>query len=304
MTAEPERDYQRTAVVTGGTRFLSGTRIEVIREWPAWNRPTHAIFDFDGTLSLIREGWPHVMVPLMVEELLTSGTSETPAELERVAMDFVMELTGKQTIFQMIRLAEEMEKRGGRAEDPLVYKRRYLQALHARIRGRHEDLRLGRVHPDEMLVPRARGLLDSLQQRGIMMYLASGTEVADVKEEARMLRIDEYFGPHIYGAIDNYRDFSKQMVIEGILRDHHLNGEKLVGFGDGYVEIDNVKQAGGLAIAVATDETHRSGEPDPWKRDRLIGVGADLVIPDFQDYPQLCAWIWNRETTDDALSPI
>ena len=28
-----------------------------------------ALFDFDGTLSLIREGWPRVMVGLMLDHL-------------------------------------------------------------------------------------------------------------------------------------------------------------------------------------------------------------------------------------------
>ena len=41
---------------------------------------------------------------------------------------------------------------------------------------------------------------------------------------------------------------------------------------------------GGLAVAVASDEAHNgSGRVDPWKRERLLGVGADVVIPDFRD---------------------
>jgi hypothetical protein len=58
------------------------------------------------------------------------------------------------------------------------------------------------------------------------------------------------------------------------------------------VEIDNVKGAGGTAIAVASDEAGRSGKPDQWKRDRLIGVGADVVIPDFRDFAALCDYLW------------
>ena len=43
-------------------------------------------------------------------------------------------------------------------------------------------------------------------------------------------------------------------------------------------------QIAGLAIAVASDEANNgSGNVDPWKRDRLLGVGADVVIPDFRD---------------------
>ena len=30
---------------------------------------SHVLFDFDGTLSLIRQGWPEVMVPMFVEML-------------------------------------------------------------------------------------------------------------------------------------------------------------------------------------------------------------------------------------------
>ncbi|MFN0198208.1 MAG: HAD family hydrolase [Planctomycetaceae bacterium] len=294
MSAKLESDYQRRVSAVEETRYLPGTSIEIIHDWPASARPTHAIFDFDGTISLVREGWPQIMVPMMVEILQDTGTDESSDQLEKITLSFVMELCGKQTIYQMIRLAEEVERRGKKAEDPLVYKHRYLDALHARIRSRREGLDRGTISPAELLIPYANELLEELHRRGVQMFLASGTEVEDVREEARLLQVDRYFGPHIYGAIDNYQNFSKQMVIEQILRDNQLSGSQLIGFGDGYVEIDNVKQAGGLAIAVASDETNRSGKPDLWKRDRLLGVGADVVIPDFQDYKPLCEWIWQR----------
>ena len=66
-----------------------------------------------------------------------------------------------------------------------------------------------------------------------------------------------------------------------------------MGFGDGYVEIRDVKAVGGMAVAVASDEAGRSGKPDPWKRDRLIGAGADLVIPDFRDWSALIDYFWS-----------
>ena len=66
-----------------------------------------------------------------------------------------------------------------------------------------------------------------------------------------------------------------------------MDGASLLGFGDGYVEIQNVKAVGGTAVAVASDEAGRSGKPDAWKRDRLIGAGADVVIPDYRDYRPL-----------------
>ena len=44
-----------------------------------------------------------------------------------------------------------------------------------------------------------------------------------------------------------------------------------------------MKSAGGAAVGVASDEAGRSGKPDAWKRDRLIGAGADMVIADYRE---------------------
>ena len=70
-----------------------------------------------------------------------------------------------------------------------------------------------------------------------------------------------------------------------------MPGAQLLGFGDGYVEIQNIKTIGGVAVAVASDEVQRSGKPDAWKRDRLIGAGADVVIPDYKDYQPLLDYL-------------
>ena len=43
-----------------------------------------ALFDFDGTLSLIREGWQGVMIPYFVEELLKTPRHEEPDQIERL----------------------------------------------------------------------------------------------------------------------------------------------------------------------------------------------------------------------------
>jgi hypothetical protein len=127
------------------------------------------------------------------------------------------------------------------------------------------------------------------------MYLASGTDQKYVIEEAGLLGLVPYFGDHVYGAIDDYRRFSKRMVIERILRENRVDGSALLGFGDGYVEIQNIKSAGGVAVAVASDEAGRSGRADAWKRDRLIGVGANIVIPDFRDKDNLLNYLFRKE---------
>ncbi len=292
MALAHEEDYTRRVAQVGPTRLLPGTSIEVVREVRLAAPPRFALFDFDGTLSLVREGWPDVMIPMMVAELAATGTGESSEALTVLARNFVMELNGKQTIYQMIRLSEEIQKRGGKPADPLVYKERYHDLLMRRIAGRREALAAGTSPPESMLVPGAYQALRLLQSRGVELYLASGTDEKYVREEANLLGLVPYFGQHIYGAIDDHRKFSKQMVIERILRENRVEGSRLMGFGDGYVEIDNVKGAGGTAIAVASDEAGRSGKPDPWKRDRLIGVGADLVIPDFREIAAVCDYLW------------
>ena len=80
MTDNHEKDYRRVVDQVGPTRLLPGTEIEIIRQ-PSRRKPRHVLFDFDGTLSLIREGWPEVMVPLMVEVLQATGTDESPEAL-------------------------------------------------------------------------------------------------------------------------------------------------------------------------------------------------------------------------------
>src|SRR6266403_6152656 len=114
--------------------------LEPIRPSASAARAPVALFDFDGTLSLIRSGWVEVMVPMMVEILLDLKTGETEAELRAVVEDFVWRLTGKETIYQMLEFAEHIRKRGGMALDPLEYKKMYLDLLWVRIRGRVEAL--------------------------------------------------------------------------------------------------------------------------------------------------------------------
>ena len=243
----------------------------------------HVLFDFDGTLSLIRSGWPNVMVPMFVE-MLPPLPGESEEDRRRLAFEDIMRLNGKQTIYQMIQLCERIRERGGTPRDPLWYKYEYLRRLHDSIRERVEGLRSRRIQPDELLVYKARPFLEELKRRGFQLYLASGTDEPFVWEECRLLKIDQYFAPHIYGALDDYKRFSKKMVIDRILTENRIPGAQLLAFGDGYVEIQNTKEVGGLAVAVASDEAHNgSGQVDAWKRERLLGVGADVVIPDYRD---------------------
>jgi len=258
------------------------TDIEILRSDIPRGRYRFVVFDFDGTLSLIREGWPVVMIPMMVEVLKATGTAENDAALTACVEEFVMRLNGKQTIYQMIQLAEEVKNRGGAPLEPLAYKHEYHARLMRRIQGRLDALAAGTATPDDWTVPGSHAILERLQARGLTLNLASGTDVAFVRKEAELLGLTRFFGPHIYGALDDYQNFSKKMIIERILRENNLRGDELLGFGDGFVEIEEVKRVGGTAVAVASDEVKRQGI-HAWKRDRLVRAGADLVIGDYRN---------------------
>lgn len=294
MAEYAEPDYHRVAHGSTDAELLPGSNIEVVREVNLAEPPQHVLFDFDGTLSLVREGWPNVMVPMMVDELRQTGTDQAPEQLVDLVYDMVMKLTGKQTIYQMIQLADEVRRRGGQAKEPAEYKARYHELLMQHIGSRREDLRSGRIPPADMLVTGTINLLDALRDRGAQLYLASGTDEQYVRDESALLQIDSYFGHHIYGAVDDYKSFSKSQVIQRILDENKVDGSRLVGFGDGYVEIQNIKQVKGTAVGVASDEANRSGQPDPWKRDRLIGVGADMIVPDYQNHKRIVDYLWDQ----------
>src|SRR5215471_6780586 len=127
--------------------------IEILNPEIPRGRFRSVLFDFDGTLSLIREGWPEVMIPMMVDVLRQTGTAEAPEALRTSVEEFVMRLNGRQTIYQMIQLADEVRRRGGTPLDPLAYKHRYHELLMERIQGRLAALASGEARAEDWTVP-------------------------------------------------------------------------------------------------------------------------------------------------------
>ena len=107
---------------------LSLSSVETPRPLDPCPEIGHVLFDFDGTLSLIRQGWPEVMVPMFVE-VLPRRPDESDEALREMVLDDIMRLNGKQTIYQMIQLADRIRERGGEPNEPLWYKHEYLRRL-------------------------------------------------------------------------------------------------------------------------------------------------------------------------------
>ena len=254
-------------------------------------RVRHAVFDFDGTLSLIREGWQQLMASVMLDELIQTPRHETESELRRYLMDLVVRTTGQTTIHQMGYLAKEISRRGGQPQAPVVYKHKFLERLGERIGERVAAIQTGRVSPDDMMVPGARAMLEALRARGVRCYLISGTDEPRVLEEAAVLQITPYFAS-IRGASDDPAHFSKKQFIERLVAEHRLRGPELVSIGDGGAEIEETKRVGGIGVGVASNEATRVGV-DERKRDKLIQAGADVIVPDFRECEELVAYLFD-----------
>ena len=270
--------------------LINNNHFEILNANIVRGKIKYALFDFDGTLSLIREGWQSIMRNMMVELLSETPDHESENDLINYVTNLIDQTTGKQTIYQMIGLAEAITKRGGKLLEPLEYKWMFLERMNAHIQKRVEGLENGKIQPEEMVVPGVYDLLDSLKARNIRCYLASGTDVEYVKKESMALNINHYF-IEIFGARDDYQNFSKKMIIENIMRDNRLIGPELITFGDGFVEIEDTCLAGGISVGVASNEQSRHGI-DMKKRERLIDAGADIIIPDFRNQGKLVAYLF------------
>lgn len=272
--------------------------LEIINPQVRLGQVRHALFDFDGTISVIRRGWEAIMIALMVE-MICEGQSQ-PVGLEGDVAAYVDRSTGILTIEQM-RWLEEAVRRYGLAQHPRTareYKRIYNDRMLRPVRARLAQLESAGdpAATDTLTIAGVRSFLEGLYERGVTLYLASGTDHVFVQEEASALGVSEFFGPHIYGARDESQEDSKERIIQRILTEHELRGAELLVVGDGPVEIFHARSQAAIALGVAADEDQRQGL-DPRKRARLLAAGADLIITDFSHGQELLA-MFTQELTD------
>lgn len=262
--------------------------IEILRPDLPRGRFKAVLFDFDGTLSLLREGWPAIMTEMMLAELRRTGGDDGDA---RIVDEIVVGMNGRPTIVQMQALATELGRRGGRPLEAVVYAAEYQERLLHMIRGRYEAIQSKRVAPAAWAVPGIHGLLAELRKRRLLLFLLSGSELTHVRHEADMLGLTDFFGDAVFAPNGNDPQFSKRALIEQLVKDHDLRGDQLLGFGDGVVETEEVRRIGGVAVAVASEEPPRRGV-HAGKRERLIRAGADAVIGDYDCHEELLRWLF------------
>jgi phosphoglycolate phosphatase-like HAD superfamily hydrolase len=250
----------------------------------------HVLFDFDGTVSVLRQGWEPVMQAVMLDAIC-AGNLPTP-QLVTDVRDYIDVSTGKLTILQMQWLAEKV-KNVGMQTHPLSaaeYKKRYLHELMFSVSKRLEALVTETAAPQDYLVQGSKEFIRGLAEKGATLYIASGSDHADVVCETSALGIADFFRGGIYGALDESESNNKERIIDRILDDHHLSGNELLVVGDGPVEIIEGRQRGAISMGVASDEVVRSGWNEH-KVERLIRAKADFLVADFEHASELIGFL-------------
>ncbi len=275
--------------------YLKNTEIEIINKWEEKLQIKHAIFDHDGTISTLREGWELIMAPMMISAILGDkyqDADEVLYQKVKTSVDeYIDKTTGIQTLAQMKGLIDLIREFGCVPEEKMLdefgYKQIYNKELMKMVKVREEKFLRGELTLEDFTLKNAVPFLQKLYDAGIKLYLASGTDEEDLRSEARVLGYDHLFEERIYGAVGDINKEAKKIVLDRILDTIGETGFGMVAtFGDGPVEIRETHKRGGTAIGIASNELRRYGL-NVNKRTRLIKAGADIIIPDFSQYPQL-----------------
>lgn len=293
-SATPDYNYRpELAEDIRQVRSISGTEFEQVREHLMTEPCTHVIFDHDGTISTLRQGWERIMEPMMIKAILGPSYSTADDSLYNMVgthvRDFIDKSTGIQTLVQMHSLVKMVREFGCVPEDEILdehgYKKIYNDELVQLVQSRIAKLKRGELDVQDYTLKNAVDLLQKVSKSGAKLYLASGTDEQDVIAEANALGYADLFEGRIFGAVGDMTKEAKRMVLDRILNEiGHAKG--LVTFGDGPVEIRETHKRGGFTIGVASDEVRRFGINHA-KRSRLIRAGADMILPDFSQLHQL-----------------
>ena len=296
-----DADYYYYLELAGDLRlatYFLDTEIEICDKevLSKFGKIKHVVFDHDGTISTQREGWEEIMEPVMIKAILgdqyETADKTLYDQIRKQVLMFIDQTTGIQTIVQMDGLVKMVDDLGFVPKDKILdkfeYKKIYNDGLMEMVNKRIAKLESGQLSVSDFTMKGAVDFMKTLKEKGIKIYLVSGTDEADVLNEAKSLGYGDWFAGGIYGSVGDIAKYSKKMVIEKIIRENQLKGNELMVIGDGPVEIKECRKAGGIAIGIASDEVRRYGLNEG-KRSRLIKAGAQIIIADFSQRDRLIA---------------
>lgn len=275
--------------------YMVNSGIEIVNKWADKPKIIHAIFDHDGTISTLREGWEIIMAPVMARAIMGDKYFTADESLQQKVQkridEFIDKTTGVQTLVQMKGLIGMIREFGFVDEEKILdesgYKQIYNNELLKMVNDREKKLKRGELSIDDFTLKGAVPFLQRLFDAGVKLYLTSGTDVEDVKREAGILGYDHLFEGRIYGAVGDITKEAKKIVLDRIFDSigDSVSG-RVATFGDGPVEIRETRKRNGFTIGIASNELKRFGLNEK-KRTRLIKAGADVIVPDFSQQKEL-----------------
>lgn len=286
--------------------------VQIVREFDG--KPLSVgLFDFDGTISDERVGWPNLAVANNVAYLvsLTSPHMDHRQAEEMVLAD-IAETIGVPTYMQMKRLREMIESHGytGPKLDPAMFKHSYNNALVGMVTSRRTKVETGEMTMDDLRINGAMSLLEQITprlSRGI--YLASGSDLDAVCESVEHLGYSNFFPRDRIAASGSLgpEDDAKEMVINRLLSETGIEGEELVTFGDGFPEMLYTYLVGGVGVGVLSrDESHyehRGHFTIEKKKQRLLNGGAHILVYNpFENVSALLETIFKGYQAEESSS--
>jgi hypothetical protein len=282
--------------------------VQIVREFEGRSLSV-GLFDFDGTLSDERVGWPNLAVANNVAYLIAlTSPNLSPRPAEEIVLADICSTIGVPTYMQMKNLRGMIEENGytGPELDPKMFKDSYNEALVAMVASRRAQVDAGEMSMDDLRIDGAMELLRTVEfhlPRGI--YLASGSDLDAVCESVEHLGYSKFFPRDRIMAAGSLgpEDDAKAVVIDRLINESGVRGEELLTFGDGYPEMLYTYLAGGVGVGVLSrDESHyehRGHFTIEQKKQRLLDAGAHvLVYNPYENVPELLEAVFQGYKTD------
>jgi rfaE bifunctional protein kinase chain/domain len=138
-------------------KYLNETEIEICNDevLNQFGEIKHVVFDHDGTISTLRQGWEEIMEPVMIKSILgekyNSIDQANYNEVVKQVQEYINKTTGIQTIFQMEGLVKMIEEFGfvpkEKILDKFEYKKIYNAALMEMVNERLKNCTMGNWMP-------------------------------------------------------------------------------------------------------------------------------------------------------------
>lgn len=282
--------------------YYPNSAIEIVEEYGSPISPKYFMFDHDGTISVLREGWESLMQPMMLQSIAGDALPQLSSQQKEIINQKITQLisqtTGAPTIVQMEGLVELIHREGfvekSEVKSAEFYKLQFLELLTERVAKRLDQFQCKELETEDFTIKNVLSFIQQLKDASLELYLASGTDQANVIQEANSLGYGSWFKGGIHGALPDGIS-AKQKVLRHLLDEKQASPQEIVVVGDGPSEIREGRKVGAFCIGVASDELRRHGL-NLAKRERLIRAGAHLIIPDFAQSDTLLKILFTNQS--------